>query len=139
MKLKQKACVLKLWSVKVKDFLVFKSTVKMKRMKIESLGIERIPVNLVRCGGRNSGAQFVFIYSLWSCQGFVKCNEKHLYLVTFMDCFLYETHCKPTSFPKSWRIKVSDTLSSKSKVSITVFKKKMLRSGHPEDDHMLKL
>lgn len=59
MELKQKACILKLWSVKIKKLRVFKSTVKMKWMKIKSLEIERVPVGFVRCGGRNTGKQFI--------------------------------------------------------------------------------
>lgn len=58
MELKQKARILKLWGVKMKDLRVFKSTMTMKWMKIKSLGIKGVPVGFLRCIGRNAGEQF---------------------------------------------------------------------------------
>lgn len=59
MELRQKAWILKLRSVKMKDLRVFKSTVKIKWMKIKLLGIKTVSVDSMRCGGRNTGEQFI--------------------------------------------------------------------------------
>lgn len=109
MELKQKACILKLWSVKMKDLWVCKSTVKMKWMEIKSRGIKRVSVGFVRCGGRNTREQFKSSYI--HCEAvrdlLRAVRGVYLYLVTCMECLPHETYCKPSSFLKSWRIKVS--------------------------------
>lgn len=105
--LKQKACILDLWSVKMKLW-VFKSSVKMCLAKIKSLGIERSPVGFVRCGGGNTGVQFVFTSSLWRTQEFYKGHERHFLFIFghLYGVFATWSTMQALFFPEVWKIKI---------------------------------
>lgn len=60
--LKQKACILNLRSVKMKELQVFKSASEKKCVKIKSRGIEKDPCRV--CEVKNTDERFVFTSSL---------------------------------------------------------------------------